>query len=731
MQRVYKVSGRSMEPTLRNGQIVEVMDGYQDGDIVVAEYEGRYIIKRLVGDMLKGDNRKLSADFFVANVRILGRAEIRTKRELEEMGLDLDSLYVKKVYAATITYTSYDMVSPYNPVLNKYQHYDSGSIRIVGKTVVFDNFTTYNTEMTISDDFLKCYMRGYSSSGGFTNNSIDITSISTREEIIINGYRHRKVRINGSIDLSTEFLGKRLEVWIEYYRSSGSGVAEIVPMPDTIITPTQFNTPPNLTLSTNGNITLSAGNCTLSGTVSDPDGNTVTISVTIAGITKQTTVAGSGGWTLSWPVTDLPQGQYSNITITANDGQGGTATATYTGIITIDKTKPSIAISGVSEGQTYTSVTPVFSATDTGGAGLQSCTATLNGNVFTSGTTITTAGSYTLVVTAKDNAGNVSTQTVSFLVNSNPTITITTADNQSLTDGKSFSITGNATDANSGDVLTVKYKIDNGTVRNIASGVASGTPLSFTKSLTFSNKRLHDGATEVTGDLAENVDHILTVWAEDDKGGKSTEVTRKFRVIHNRPPVISGTNEDLGTIQAIPSKTYAVTDAENDTFTVTEKINGKVIRSFNGVAGQENTITIPHDMWIRLQPGTQHTLSVEATDSKGMTSVRTYTFVRQETKLEFKLKNPFVTDIAAKRILVTLDAVVPNGATMKVEACNNAFDASPTWEDVTNHVRFNRGFLFTNTEKTAEQWGVDIRFVFKKGTATSQVIVNGFGGAFD
>nr|WP_051354776.1 hypothetical protein [Aneurinibacillus aneurinilyticus] len=181
----------------------------------------------------------------------------------------------------------------------------------------------------------------------------------------------------------------------------------------------------------------------------------------------------------------------------------------------------------------------------------------------------------------------------------------------------------------------------------------------------------------------------------------------------------------------MPSKAYTVTELEGDAFTVTEKINGKVIRSFTGVAGQENTITIPHDMWIRLQPATQHTLSIEATDSKGMTAVRTYTFVRQETKLEFKLKNPFVTDIAAKRILVTLDAVVPNGATMKVEACNNAFDASPTWEDITNHVRFNRGFLFTNTEKTANKWGVDIRFVFEKGTATSQVIVNGFGGAFD
>nr|WP_051354519.1 hypothetical protein [Aneurinibacillus aneurinilyticus] len=181
----------------------------------------------------------------------------------------------------------------------------------------------------------------------------------------------------------------------------------------------------------------------------------------------------------------------------------------------------------------------------------------------------------------------------------------------------------------------------------------------------------------------------------------------------------------------MPSKAYTVTEPEKDAFTVTEKINGKVIRSFAGVDGQENTIAIPHDIWIRLQPGIQHKLVIEATDSKGMAATRTYTFVRQETKLEFELKQPFITDVAAKRILVTLDAVVPNGATMKIEACNNAFDASPAWEDITNHVRFNRGFLFTNTEKTAERWGVNIRFIFEKGTANSQVIVNGFGGAFD
>ncbi|MBG9789854.1 hypothetical protein ABD74_19875 [Brevibacillus laterosporus] len=194
---------------------------------------------------------------------------------------------------------------------------------------------------------------------------------------------------------------------------------------------------------------------------------------------------------------------------------------------------------------------------------------------------------------------------------------------------------------------------------------------------------------------------------------------------------MSGQNVDLGVLSAIPSKNYTVTEPEGDTFTITEKINGKIIRTFAGTASKEYTATIPLDIWLRLSLTEVHTLTIEATDSKGMTSIRTYTFRRSADKIAFALKKTFDTDIAAKRILVTIDATVPAGADYKVEVCNNAFDESPTWEDTTNHVKFNRGFIFTNKEKTAEKWGVSLRFSFTKGTAAEPVIVRGFGGAFD
>ncbi|MGO0061836.1 DNRLRE domain-containing protein [Brevibacillus fluminis] len=326
-------------------------------------------------------------------------------------------------------------------------------------------------------------------------------------------------------------------------------------------------------------------------------------------------------------------------------------------------------------------------------------------------------------------------------VNQAPTLTLTTADNQTLTEQAILTLNGSAVDPDNGNVLTVKYKLNSGTARAIASGVSDGsTPISFAKTLTYRDKRLWDGSTDVAGaDLAENIDHILTVWSEDDKGGKSAEQTRKFRAVWNRPPVIDGSNGDLGTISDPLSKTYTVTDPESNAFTITEKINGTVIRTFAGVAGQQETITIPADKWIRLELDTPHALSIEATDSKGMTATRTYTFTRTGTYIEFKLNfnNPdvqghFILDGMPERVLITLERYIPEGASIEsVKVCNNALDSVPTWEDATNAVKGNRGYLFTNKTKTANNWAINVWVVIAKGTAIERVKLNGYGGAFD
>ncbi|QQE75732.1 DNRLRE domain-containing protein [Brevibacillus composti] len=317
--------------------------------------------------------------------------------------------------------------------------------------------------------------------------------------------------------------------------------------------------------------------------------------------------------------------------------------------------------------------------------------------------------------------------------NNPPTLTLTSpTDNQTLAEGNALPIQGTAADQDVNDNVVIKYQINNGPIRNAGSGVSDGsTPISFARTLTYSGKRLYDGTTDVVGsDLAENVDHFLKVWAEDDQGGKSAEVTRNFRVIWNRPPTISGTDTDLGVISDPPSLTYSVSDPEGQSFTITEYLDGEVLRTFSGVAGQEYTVTIPTDKWLRTSLA-QHTLKVRATDSAGQFSERTYTFTRTDDRIVFELDEPFLTDAKANRVLFTLDGVIPTGATLLVEACNNAFDAAPTWEDITGPVSAGRGYVFQNTTKTATDWGINIRVKIMKGTATEPVIINGFGGAFD
>lgn len=312
--------------------------------------------------------------------------------------------------------------------------------------------------------------------------------------------------------------------------------------------------------------------------------------------------------------------------------------------------------------------------------------------------------------------------------------------NLTLSEGETYTIQGTSLDPDAGNVVTTRYKINNGSARAISPGVSDGSsPISFSKALTYRNKRLWDGNTDVVGaDLAEGIDHTLTVWAEDDQGGKSPEVVRKFRVEWNRPPVISGADENLGTISSIPSINYSATDPEGQDITITEYIDGQQIRSFPAVSGQEYIVEITQDRWLRLSLGKTHQVKIRATDSMGAYSERVYTFIRSETEIAFTLnynnqavRDHFILDAQPTRVLVTLDCTIPSGATLLVEVCNNALDESPTWEDITGPVKAGRGYIFQNAAKTADQWAINIRVTIDKGTAIEPVLLNGFGGAFD
>ena len=95
-----------------------------------------------------------------------------------------------------------------------------------------------------------------------------------------------------------------------------------------------------------------------------------------------------------------------------------------------------------------------------------------------------------------------------------------------------------------------------------------------------------------------------------------------------------------------------------------------------------------------------------------------------------------ITRIGAENACVTKTPEaaeeVIEGAVAKVEACNNGFDAVPTWEDITAMVQINRVYNFTNKTKTASKWGVNIRFTITKNEGfEGEVSISGFGGAYE
>ncbi|WP_245814461.1 CARDB domain-containing protein [Cystobacter ferrugineus] len=100
------------------------------------------------------------------------------------------------------------------------------------------------------------------------------------------------------------------------------------------------------------------------------------------------------------------------IEVNASDGLGNSRSETVS--FTIDKTPPSVVISGVKQGGIYVSaVTPVVSVTD---PHLATSSIRLDGSPWVSGTSVMTDGPHVLQVDATDLAGQTTSVTVSFTI---------------------------------------------------------------------------------------------------------------------------------------------------------------------------------------------------------------------------------------------------------------------------------------------------------------------------
>lgn len=279
----------------------------------------------------------------------------------------------------------------------------------------------------------------------------------------------------------------------------------------------------------------------------------------------------------------------------------------------------------------------------------------------------------------------------------------------------SFSITYSISDEDSGQELTVKEKLNGSIIRTLKNPTQNST-------LTFT---ITD---ELFVPLNMNTANTIEIEVTD---GSATTYRRYTFVKTNSAPFITYTGQaDLGELTTKPSITYSVKDNEGDAITVTEKLNGEVIKQFTATSNKNYTITITDEFWLTCGKNA-NTIEISASDVNGGTSYKYITFTRQVNKVQITTKKAIETDAAATKIMVSPDWD-KTGCTGKVEVCNNGFDASPTWEDMTTMSVLNRPYTFTNSTKTAAKWGIKIRLTLTKNEGyEGEVAIYGFGGAFE
>ena len=261
---------------------------------------------------------------------------------------------------------------------------------------------------------------------------------------------------------------------------------------------------------------------------------------------------------------------------------------------------------------------------------------------------------------------------------------------------------------------TVRYK-----VHVYYGGVESGSPVDVGTATSYTLTTVASGVTSIT----------FGIEAFDTRGHNSTTTTINGTVRTNNAPTISGSNSDLGIKTSSFSQTYTVNDVDKESITVREYVDNMEVRAYTAALGATNTLTITGNTWLKLSNG-NHTLKITATDGLD-TTTRTFSFTKAVYTMVIQRTNPLTFSNKPTRLIVTVVKNIPPEATFKVEACNNGFDSSPTWEDITSSVKVGQTHVFSNSTKTASNWGINVRVTVNRNGGEGACYITEIGGNFE
>lgn len=198
----------------------------------------------------------------------------------------------------------------------------------------------------------------------------------------------------------------------------------------------------------------------------------------------------------------------------------------------------------------------------------------------------------------------------------------------------------------------------------------------------------------------------------------------------NTAPAINASSTNLGEKNAPFDFNYTITDADGDTLTVAEKLDGKTTKTRTGVAsGTALTFEQAADAagFQRILNG-KHTLTVEASDGKETTSASA-TFTKTVHAASVTLAEPLTVEGDITVAVLQVTGSIPDDAKFKAEVTNNALDSSPVWQDATTEVKKGVNIVFEN--KTATNGAAfNFRVSVERGESGEGGYIEAVSGAF-
>ena len=198
----------------------------------------------------------------------------------------------------------------------------------------------------------------------------------------------------------------------------------------------------------------------------------------------------------------------------------------------------------------------------------------------------------------------------------------------------------------------------------------------------------------------------------------------------NTAPTVSTDGAALGRKNAAFAWKYTVRDADGDTLTVTEKLDGKTTKIRTGVAsGTAMTFeqTASAAGFQKILNG-NHTITVEVSDGKETVSTSA-TFTKAVHAASVTLAEPLAVEGDITVAVLQVTGSIPDDAKFKAEVTNNALDSSPVWQDATTEAKKGVNIVFEN--KTATNGAAfNFRVSVERGESGEGGYIEAVSGAF-